>query len=506
MLSKKLWWMIAVGVAVAVLVVSVVLLTLPKAPPSQPTSEPSSSAVDVLAEHPDDAVTFTSIVYNLIGDSPLVSVNGMLCRVSSRMQTDEPVPTMAIGDVIEVVYDGRIAESYPGQINFVYAIRKIEGEHPPLTYAFTPKPSAQKTRTDVVGNVYYYGLDGMDVTVEDITMDLGRALQVGVVSPEYMLVQAERDASAGKATLVEYKDGGSMLYRYEHYAILKMNTIAGDTSLYIGSADLTIAALEKSQKNDVPLLKIVASQNKPDTPIRVSTWRTAMMTDYIMYFADVDSVQVKTDDGYQDILDAVHSGKTDIDTLRSELWELANADGSQAQVICGDGLSDGVPYTTTTMRFKDFNVIFTGYQDRREVLFASPKGGGFSRSVKQRIAEESADYPLTVKKSASAKIMTVTRSEWKQSYDVCYYNIDSAAVTVNGKQVDLLEAVSQGELSFEQLLTDADSLGNYIYNTHYKDGGSVLYRFENYAFLKRNTLKGDKTLYIGTPDLTPNVI
>jgi hypothetical protein len=55
-------------------------------------------------------------------------------------------------------------------------------------------------------------------------------------------------------------------------------------------------------------------------------------------------------------------------------------------------------------------------------------------------------------------------------------------------------------------LADADSLGDWIYHTEYSDGGSMLYRFEDYAILKLNKLSGDKTLYIGTTDLTPNVI
>lgn len=242
LLNKKWLMMIAVFAAV-VIVAAVVLLTLPKAPStvpaSEPSSEPVSSAVDAFTQTPGNAVTFTSTVYNLIGTSPLVSVNGMLCRVSTRVQGDEPVPNMAIGDMIEVVYDGRIAESYPGQINYVYAIRSVDGEHPPLTYEFKPKPSAHKAKTLLVNDIYYYGLDGMDVTVDSISMDLQQALQVGLVSPEYLLRQAQRDVSAGKATLAEYRDGGSKLYRYADYAILKMNTISGDKTLYIGTPDLT---------------------------------------------------------------------------------------------------------------------------------------------------------------------------------------------------------------------------------------------------------------------------
>ncbi len=509
MFGRKIWIAIIAVTAAVLIALAIVLIALLKAPSTEPTSapasstepinEPVSSAVDVLTQMPDNAVTFTSTVYNLIGKSPLVSVNGGLCRVSTRVQSDEPVPNMAIGDVIEVVYDGRIAESYPGQINFVYAIRLVDGEHSPLTYTFTPKPSAQKNKTPLVNDIYYYGLDGMDVTVDGITMDLQQALRVGLVSSEYLLTQAQRDAAAGKATLVEYKDGGSKLYRYPNYAFLKMNSIAGDKSLYIGTTDLSIMTLNESQKNDdEPLLKITVSQSKQNKPIRVSTWRTAKKTDYIMYFVDVDSVQVKTDEGYQDIPDAVDSGKVDMNTLRSKLMDIAQENGSQAQVIFGDGLLDGTAYTQTTMRFADFTVTFTGHQSRREVFFSPPNTGGFTQGVEERIAEESPKYPLAVVKNDDPMARKITKAAWKLDYDVYYSGIDRATVTVDGKSMDLIQAIDSGALTFDELVADAARLEKnaLIFTETIKDGGSKRYHFNGYTILKKHQMNGDRSLYI----------
>lgn len=513
MFRKKQIIMIIAIVAAVLVAAAVVLLTLPKVPSDKPSGEPSSSAVDALTPTVGERVTFTATVLNIRDGAVLVNANGTLCWVKTGVQSDVPVPMIKIGDAIKVVYDGRIAESYPGQINFVYEIHKPDGSFPMLTYKFSPKISGRKTLTQVTeqcdlgGAVYLYGLNGVDVTVEGQTMSLQQALSIGIVSVEYWLSQAQMDAMSGKCELLEYKDGGSKLYQYRDYAILKMNTITGDKTLYIGSTDLSISTVKALwETNDDPPVKITASQNEQSQPRRVSTWRTAMETDYIIYYGDVDSVQVKTTEGYEDLFDALRTDRVDMDSFRSELQNLAQEGYPQTKVICGDGISDGAPYTETRIMFPDFTVTFTGYQDRREVLFSSPRGAGFSQSVKERIAAECANYPLTIKKSASATVTKVTRPEWDLGYDVCYYNIDSASVMLDGKAVDLLDAVSQGKISFEQLLEDADSLGDWIYNTEYRDGGSVLYRFDKYAILKRHTLKGDETLYIGTADLTPNVV
>ncbi len=519
MFGKK-WVVVALVVSAAVLLAAVAaVFVLPKflstEPSDEPTSEPSSSIADAFTPIMGDRVTFTATVLNVREDAVLVNANGALCWVRTTVQSDVPVPTMKVGDAIEIVHNGVVAESYPGQINFVYEIRSAQGEHPTLTYAFSPDVGQSKVLTQVVENcdlgcaVYYYGLDGMNVTVDGQTMSLQHALAVGVVSAEYWLSQAQRDATSGKCELLVYKDGGSKLYRYKDYAILKMNTIDGDKTLYIGTPDLTIEAVNKAQADDgEPLLKVTVSQNEQDKPTRVSTWRTAEETDYIIYYAGVDSVQVQTSDGYKDLIEAVHSEQIDVSTLRSELVDLARESDRQGAVEFHDGvLTDHTAYTETRIRFDDYAVTYTGYQGRREMFVCAPNaGGGLVQDIKSRIAEEAAKYLLTVKKSEETKLTKVTRAEWDLDYDVYYYGIDSATVTVDGNSMDLIEAISRDKLSFDQLLEDAQAQGDRIYHTMYSDGGSKLYRYKDYAILKMNTIDGDRTLYIGTPDLTPNVI
>lgn len=255
MSSKNRIVLIAVVLAAVLLAVAVAHF-LPKVlsfdPSSEPTSEVSSSVEDAFVSMVGDRVKFTSTVLNVREDAVLVNVNGALCWVRTTVQSNVPVPTLKIGDVIDYVHNGVVAESYPGQINFVYEIRISQKKRPILTYTFSPEVGQSKTLTLLTEHneelgcaIYYYGLDGMDATVEGQTMSLQHALAVGTVSAERWLWQAQTDALNDKCELIEYKDGGSKLYRYEDYALLKMNTLDGDRTLYIGTPDLSPNEIEK---------------------------------------------------------------------------------------------------------------------------------------------------------------------------------------------------------------------------------------------------------------------
>ncbi len=261
MFGKKQIIMIVAIVAAVLIAAAVVLLTLPKAPtapmPSLPSSsaayvmapstvEPSSSAMDSSVPIIGKQVTFAATVLNVREGAVLVYANGALCWVRTTVQSNAPVLTLKIGDGIEVVHNGVVAESYPGQINFVYAIRKLDKAPTELSYTLETLSDTKNNNLTLVtemcdlgGAVYLYGNDGFNITVDGQTMNLQHALAVGIVSPQYLLDLAEMDVKEGKCKSNLYKDGGSKLYRYPDYAILKMNTIAGDKTLYIGTTDLT---------------------------------------------------------------------------------------------------------------------------------------------------------------------------------------------------------------------------------------------------------------------------
>lgn len=76
----------------------------------------------------DDTATFQAIILEIHDDYYLVEpVEGSVER-NSADQITVPITDMNVemGDILEIVYDGMIAESYPAQITNVYSIGVAE--------------------------------------------------------------------------------------------------------------------------------------------------------------------------------------------------------------------------------------------------------------------------------------------------------------------------------------------------------------------------------------------
>ena len=80
----------------------------------------------------DETVTFQATIIEIQDDCYLVEpVEGSAelnsaDRITIPMTNMEPSPEPEVGDVLEIEYDGSIAESYPAQITKVYCIRVTE--------------------------------------------------------------------------------------------------------------------------------------------------------------------------------------------------------------------------------------------------------------------------------------------------------------------------------------------------------------------------------------------
>lgn len=80
----------------------------------------------------DETVTFQATIIEIQDSCYLVEpVEGSAelnsaDRITIPMTNMEPSPEPEVGDVLEIEYDGSIAESYPAQITKVYSIRVAE--------------------------------------------------------------------------------------------------------------------------------------------------------------------------------------------------------------------------------------------------------------------------------------------------------------------------------------------------------------------------------------------
>jgi len=110
-------------------------------------------------------------------------------------------------------------------------------------------------------DLYYYGLEEVNVKVDNKEMTLENALREGYLTMSGILVKANKDINARKNEEkyfekdyiskeanypyeVRLKDGGSVEFHYEKFVIIKCNTLAGNNSMYICKAGTTINDLK----------------------------------------------------------------------------------------------------------------------------------------------------------------------------------------------------------------------------------------------------------------------
>ncbi len=85
-------------------------------------------------------------------------------------------------------------------------------------------------------NLYYYGLDEVNITIENKTMSLEEALRSGKMTLGGLIIKANKDYPDAEIL----KDGGSIEYHYPDYTIIKLHTVTGNRDIYIGSKSLQI--------------------------------------------------------------------------------------------------------------------------------------------------------------------------------------------------------------------------------------------------------------------------
>ncbi len=94
-------------------------------------------------------------------------------------------------------------------------------------------------------NLYYYGLDKVMITIKGFTMPLETALEKGRITLHGLIIKANQDVMDGVIPEIIYKDGGSQVYKYPNYTIIKYHTISGNRDIYIGSSDMDIQIANK---------------------------------------------------------------------------------------------------------------------------------------------------------------------------------------------------------------------------------------------------------------------
>ena len=88
-----------------------------------------------------------------------------------------------------------------------------------------------------VGMEFKLKMDGKEYSVKD-------AISNGILDEDKLLQKLEQDKKDNKSTSEMYKDGGTIIYRYKDYSIVKYNTVDGDEDMYV-TKEKDLDSLEK---------------------------------------------------------------------------------------------------------------------------------------------------------------------------------------------------------------------------------------------------------------------
>ena len=94
-------------------------------------------------------------------------------------------------------------------------------------------------------NLYYYNIGDVLVMVDGKEYPLAHALKLGKITMGAILAKANQDVSDGVIDELVYKDGGSQVYKYPDYTIVKYHTLDGNDDMYIGTPDIDIHLKDK---------------------------------------------------------------------------------------------------------------------------------------------------------------------------------------------------------------------------------------------------------------------
>ena len=163
-----------------------------------------------------------------------------------------------VGSIVKITYDGSIEETYPAQINAINIELKSVDNFSLVFYQKTNIVPKQKELVIGKGeidninyNIYAYeghvainlNSDSSELTEKSIS--LKDAILQGKITMEEIIEKANKDLDAKKITGDMLKDGGTMIYNYDNYTIIKFHSLDGNRDVYIGSKAMKMNDLSK---------------------------------------------------------------------------------------------------------------------------------------------------------------------------------------------------------------------------------------------------------------------
>lgn len=155
-----------------------------------------------------------------------------------------------VGTNVKITYNGVIMETYPAQVEAMdieiksaenFEIHFVNQQHESRDKV---RPILEKTETEKYDyNIYAY-LGEVNIVINGKEMPLREALLENKITMDEMIAKANEDVNSEKIKGDMYKDGGSMIYRYEEYTIIKVHNLDGNRDVYIGIPEMELKDVE----------------------------------------------------------------------------------------------------------------------------------------------------------------------------------------------------------------------------------------------------------------------
>ncbi len=163
--------------------------------------------------------------------------NEYKCSDKIRIEygTDHIDYLYGIGRKVVIYYSGFIMETYPAIIKTDdistegfrdFEISAVKSEESTERFVL-------KDGRDV--SLFYCGLDEVNITVNSETLPLEQAIKKHYVTLDALVAYANNAVRDGKASELIFEDGGSILYNFDNYAILKHHSRDGNRDVHIKS-------------------------------------------------------------------------------------------------------------------------------------------------------------------------------------------------------------------------------------------------------------------------------
>lgn len=163
-----------------------------------------------------------------------------------------------VGRKVLITYSGYIMETYPAQINtnhidadgysdFDFSI-VWNGELPGIDIALMMLGIEDKYNSN--RDIGYCNLRDVNVNINGVGIySLYDAITSGKITMSGILAKANRDNDKGLNEKITYRDGGSTIWIYDDYAVLKMNSLDGNNNIYIGPSNMAIDDVKNMARN-----------------------------------------------------------------------------------------------------------------------------------------------------------------------------------------------------------------------------------------------------------------